>query len=125
MPQEPKPVWSALHKLWTKAVGTPDYDKKEWQAFELLVCGTDRDGLSAYRDDTPTGKSPGGFQLPEPSAKAKAVNVLSELIGGEFPYDPSPEECRNREALMDKVSDAVDHIIAASVNETLGRFRPT
>ena len=27
----------ALHRLWTKAVGTPDYDKKEWQRFESHV----------------------------------------------------------------------------------------
>ncbi len=26
-----------LHRLWTKAVGTPDYDKEEWKAFECLL----------------------------------------------------------------------------------------
>jgi hypothetical protein len=26
-----------LQKLWTKAVGTPDYDKEEWKALERAV----------------------------------------------------------------------------------------
>jgi len=26
-----------LHTLWTKAVGTPDYDKHEWQALEMVL----------------------------------------------------------------------------------------
>ena len=26
-----------LHRLWTKAVGTKDYDKKEWQALEQMI----------------------------------------------------------------------------------------
>ncbi len=26
-----------LHKLWTKAVGTTDYDKEEWKEFQALL----------------------------------------------------------------------------------------
>jgi hypothetical protein len=26
-----------LHKLWTKAVGTKGYDKKEWQQLEAIL----------------------------------------------------------------------------------------
>ena len=26
-----------LHVLWTKAVGTPDYDKREWKALEQAI----------------------------------------------------------------------------------------
>lgn len=26
-----------LHRLWTKAVGTPDYVKKEWQELENML----------------------------------------------------------------------------------------
>jgi len=33
------PSWIALQRLWTKAVGTTGYDKKQWQAFERLICG--------------------------------------------------------------------------------------
>lgn len=29
-----------LHKLWTKAVETEDYDKEEWKEFERLMGGT-------------------------------------------------------------------------------------
>ena len=28
-----------LHRLWTKAVGTEGYSKKEWQAFEEMLKG--------------------------------------------------------------------------------------
>jgi hypothetical protein len=28
---------AALHKVWTKAVGTQDYNKKEWQYLETLI----------------------------------------------------------------------------------------
>jgi hypothetical protein len=30
-------TYSTLHRLWTRAVGTPDYDKREWQAFERAL----------------------------------------------------------------------------------------
>ena len=26
-----------LHDLWTKAVGTPGYSKREWQALEIVL----------------------------------------------------------------------------------------
>lgn len=26
-----------LHRLWTKAVNTPDYNKREWQALQRFV----------------------------------------------------------------------------------------
>lgn len=29
--------WGLLHRLWTKAVGTPGYDKKEWQELETVL----------------------------------------------------------------------------------------
>lgn len=34
-----KPLFddTILHRLWTKAVGTPDYDKEEWMELEKLV----------------------------------------------------------------------------------------
>ena len=31
------PMSELLHTLWTKAVGTPDYDKHEWQALEMVL----------------------------------------------------------------------------------------
>jgi hypothetical protein len=31
------PMSELLHTLWTKAVGTPDYDKYEWQALEIVL----------------------------------------------------------------------------------------
>jgi hypothetical protein len=34
---EKEQIREKLHRLWTKAVGTPDYDKKEWQALEVVV----------------------------------------------------------------------------------------
>jgi hypothetical protein len=30
-------VNAALHRLWTKAVGTDDYDKEEWKRLEALI----------------------------------------------------------------------------------------
>ncbi len=30
-------VRAALHRLWTKAVGQPGYDKEEWKLLERLV----------------------------------------------------------------------------------------
>ena len=30
-------IQATLHHLWTKAVGTQDYDKKEWQHMEALL----------------------------------------------------------------------------------------
>jgi hypothetical protein len=31
------PMSSLLHHLWTKAVGTPDYVKVEWQILEAVL----------------------------------------------------------------------------------------
>jgi hypothetical protein len=31
------PMSELLHTLWTKAVGTSDYDKREWQALEIVL----------------------------------------------------------------------------------------
>ena len=31
------PMSNLLHTLWTKAVGSPEYDKWEWQALELVL----------------------------------------------------------------------------------------
>jgi hypothetical protein len=33
-----------LHTLWTKAVGTPTYNKKEWQELEAWLKRLDRRG---------------------------------------------------------------------------------
>ena len=30
-------LWHLLHRLWTKAVGTPGYDKREWLQLERVV----------------------------------------------------------------------------------------
>lgn len=30
-------IHRTLHKLWTKAVGTDDYDKKEWTELERYI----------------------------------------------------------------------------------------
>jgi len=30
-------VYHLLHRLWTKAVDTPGYDKREWQAMERVI----------------------------------------------------------------------------------------
>lgn len=30
-------IQELLHKLWTKAIGTQDYNKKEWQELETLA----------------------------------------------------------------------------------------
>ncbi len=32
-----------LHRLWTKAVGTPDYDKSEWKDLEGAILTLGRD----------------------------------------------------------------------------------
>lgn len=35
----------ALHRLWSKAVGTPDYDKQEWKALEDAIVKLAEDGV--------------------------------------------------------------------------------
>lgn len=30
-------LYGMFHRLWTKAVGTEKYSKKEWQEFEQLI----------------------------------------------------------------------------------------
>lgn len=34
---------NTLHKLWTKSVGTPDYDKSEWKDLEGAIFTLGRD----------------------------------------------------------------------------------
>jgi len=29
--------WNRFHELWTKAVGSVDYDKRQWQEFEAVL----------------------------------------------------------------------------------------
>ena len=36
MPEELTP-FNMLHRLWTKAVGTSDYDKREWKLLERAI----------------------------------------------------------------------------------------
>ena len=44
-----------LHRLWTKAVGTPDYDKREWKELESRL-------IQGSRDPQPR---PGGSTWPQ------------------------------------------------------------
>jgi hypothetical protein len=30
-------IHGLFHRLWSKAVGTPDYDKSEWKRFDILL----------------------------------------------------------------------------------------
>jgi hypothetical protein len=42
----PEATWARLHRLWTKAVGTNDYVKREWQALErdiIALAGGERE----------------------------------------------------------------------------------
>lgn len=41
MPLDPK-LNAVFHVLWTKAVGTPDYVKAEWQTLEGLILELER-----------------------------------------------------------------------------------
>lgn len=34
---KPKTYWELFHRLWTKAVGTDDYDKEQWKRLEKLM----------------------------------------------------------------------------------------
>jgi hypothetical protein len=34
------PLNELLLRLWTKAVGTPDYNKEEWKELELRISGS-------------------------------------------------------------------------------------
>jgi len=46
MQKEPLSPHDLLHRLWTKAVGTPEYIKAEWRAMERLIRSLDeRDAL--------------------------------------------------------------------------------
>jgi hypothetical protein len=31
------PIHGLFHTLWSKAVGTPEYNKREWQRLEQLI----------------------------------------------------------------------------------------
>ena len=45
--------FSALfHRLWSKSVGTPDYDKREWMQLEALVDDLIRSNLSNLNDES-------------------------------------------------------------------------
>lgn len=35
--EEYRKIHEALHVLWTKAVGTPDYDKTQWMRIDNLI----------------------------------------------------------------------------------------
>lgn len=53
---QPVPDWrehahTALHRLWTKAVGTPDYVKAEWQELEVALYNLSRE--AAHRAPEP------------------------------------------------------------------------
>ena len=49
-PIEPDEKWRLLHVLWTKAVGTPNYNKAEWRAMERVVLGQHADHRSIISD---------------------------------------------------------------------------
>lgn len=36
----PDETWHLFHTLWTNAVGTPKYDKKQWQKLEAWIIAT-------------------------------------------------------------------------------------
>lgn len=36
-------VEQMIHPLWTKAVGTPDYDKQQWLALQVAIEHLERD----------------------------------------------------------------------------------
>ena len=36
-PTDDGPMRTLLHVLWTKAVGTPEYIKSDWQALEIVL----------------------------------------------------------------------------------------
>ena len=59
------PTFNLFHRLWTKAVGTPEYDKKEWQQLEREYLAMRSDRMMTLAIDKP-------WPLP---------NVLEVLIG--------------------------------------------
>ncbi len=46
-------VHAALHLLWTKAVGTPGYDKKEWQKLEAAINHLACNGIGRLKNQRP------------------------------------------------------------------------
>jgi hypothetical protein len=63
-----KETWHLFHKLWTRAVGTPDYNKKDWQELVWRI-----DGLPTRHAGEPqTPDSPSGSQ-PRPTAWARLL----------------------------------------------------
>jgi hypothetical protein len=46
----PRTTWELLHHLWSKAVGTPEYDKKQWLTLEAIILRSGRadDDAASY-----------------------------------------------------------------------------
>ncbi len=77
-----------LHRLWTKAVGTPDYDKDEWHKMEALV----RKAIKGCGEEA-LGKAMGAAMWPKeedhpasaPDTEVAAhVPVVSVTVEGEL-----------------------------------------
>lgn len=60
-----------LHKLWSKAVGTPDYNKREWIELELLIERLARALVSVNREDYP---------WKDGSIASKALDEAEEIL---------------------------------------------
>lgn len=63
-----KETWHLFHRLWTKAVGTPDYVKKEWQELERRIDASPTD----VPDAPEAPASPSGSQA-RPTAWARLL----------------------------------------------------
>ncbi len=81
-----------LHRLWTKAVGTPDYDKAEWLALERALLGR-----TATSDPPLMHRSPAtweGHKGIVPRLIDKAGEMLCLVFGClPDPRDHDPDGC--------------------------------
>ena len=84
------PMSELLHTLWTKAVGTPDYVKTEWQALEIVLYRMRRKIHDEVKSALASSKgAPGSLPLRDASGKVR------DFSGGGLTFDELVAALRN------------------------------